>query len=125
MPPPAPLRQHIVTIDKEWASTLVGLPVLVPNCWWKGYRRDNDTLNGGTIVGVVFNQPNSTCFQLECAGKIYLMRYDAVYLFADLDHASYEAIKFRLPMVAPANPANKEGVTAPQKKNKNICVEGG
>ena len=115
MPPPAPLRQHIVTIDKEWASMLVGLPMLVPNSWWKGYRRDNDTLNAGAIVGVDFNQPNSTYFQLKCAGKIYAMHYNAVHLYTDLDHASYNAIKFCLPMVAPANPENEEGVTAPQK----------
>jgi hypothetical protein len=44
------------------------------------------------------------------------MRYDAVYLFVDLDHASYNALKFHLPMVVPANPANKEGVTALQKE---------
>jgi hypothetical protein len=105
---------------------LVGFPMLVPNCWWKGYRRDDDMLNAGAIVGVDFNQPNLTYFQLKCAGKTYTMHYDAVYLFADLDHASYDAINFRLSMVAPANPANKEGVTAPQKKkNKNIHVEGG
>jgi hypothetical protein len=115
MPLPAPLRQHIVFIDEEWASTLVGLPMLVPNSWWKSYRRDDNTLDVGAIIGVDFNQPSLTYFQLKCAGKIYAMHYNAVHLYTDLDHASYNAIKFCLPMVAPANPENEEGVTAPQK----------
>ncbi len=101
---------------------LVRLPMLVSNSWWKGYRRDNNMLNAGAIVGVDFNQPNSTYFQIKCAGKIYAIRYDAVYLDVDLDHASNNAILFCFPIVAPPNPANEEGVTAPQKNCTKISV---
>jgi hypothetical protein len=46
------------------------------------------------------------------------MQYDAVFLFAYLNHAHYDTKKFHLPRVAPANPANKEGVIAPAKKRE-------
>ncbi len=51
------------------------------------------------------------------------MRYDAVYLYADVNHVDYE--KFTLPPDALANPASKDDVIAPvQKKEKqNLTVE--
>jgi hypothetical protein len=39
----------------------------VPNSWWKGYRRDDDTLNAGTIIGVDFDQPNDCQFDVLSA----------------------------------------------------------
>jgi hypothetical protein len=112
-------RQRVVLIDEEWAATLVGLPMAVPNSWWQGYKRDDDTLNAGTIVGVDFDQPNSKYLQLESGDKIYAMRYDAVYQYVDMDHANYDAAKFHLPLSAPANPEHEGGVRiAPQKKKK-------
>jgi hypothetical protein len=122
IPLPAPLCQHIVIIDKEWAASLVGLPMLVPNSWWQGYKRDNETLNPGTIVGVNFNAAHSKYFQLKCAGKIYAMRYDAVYLYAYTDHANYDVMKFHLPGLAIANQANEEGVTV-HRKRKSVWRE--
>ena len=116
-------RQRVVLVDEEWAATLVGLPMAVPNSWWEGYKRDDDTLNAGTIVGVDFHQPNSKYFQLECGDEIYAMRYDAVYQYVDTDHASYDAAKFRLPLSAPANPEHERGVTiAPRKKKKQTIL---
>ncbi len=50
---------------------------------------------------------------VECVGEIYSMWFDAVYLYADINHANYDVMKFCLPMVAPANPANEGGVIAP------------
>ena len=35
-------------IDPEWAETLVGLWMSVPNHWWKGYK--GNTLHQGPIV---------------------------------------------------------------------------
>jgi hypothetical protein len=75
MPPPVSLPQRVVLIDKEWARTLIGLSMQVPNAWWKGYKRDDVRLNAGAIVGIDFNAPNSTYFQLKCNGKIYAMQY--------------------------------------------------
>ena len=73
MPPPVSKRQRVILIDEEWASTLIGLPMQVPNSWWNGYNKDNKTLNVGTIVGVDFDAPQSSYFQLECVGEIYAM----------------------------------------------------
>ncbi len=59
-----------------------------------GYRKDDNTLNPGTIVGVDFDQPHSNYFQYECGNEIYAMRYNAVYQYVDTDHATYNATKF-------------------------------
>jgi hypothetical protein len=69
----------------------------VPNSWWQGYKRDANTLNTSTIVGIDFDQPNSKYFKLKCSDKIYAMRYDAIYQYVNTDHASYDAAKFLLP----------------------------
>ena len=39
MPPPVSQHQHVVLIDEEWASTLIRLPMQVPNSWWNGYNK--------------------------------------------------------------------------------------
>ena len=122
MTPPASQRQHIVLVDKEWAATLIGLPMIVPNSWWNGYRKDDNTPNPGTIVGVDFDQPNSNYFQLECGNEIYAMRYDAVYQYVDMDHATYNATKFRLPLSAPANPEHEGEVMIASRKKKKQTV---
>jgi hypothetical protein len=116
MPPPVSLPQRVVLIDEEWARTLIGLLMQVPNVWWKGCKKDDVRLNAGTIVGINFDAPNLTYFQLKCNGKIYAMQYDAVFLFANLGHAHYDAKIIWLTRVTPANPANEEGVIAPAKK---------
>ena len=82
--------------------------MLAPNSWWQGYKRDDQTLNSATIVGVNFTAAHSTYFQLKCTGEIYAMHYDVVYFYANLDHANYDFLKFLLPGVAIANPANEE-----------------
>jgi hypothetical protein len=69
MPPPVSKRQRVILIDEEWASTLIGLPMQVPNSWWNGYNKDDKTLNVGTIVGIDFDAPQSSYFQLECVGE--------------------------------------------------------
>ena len=121
MPPPASQPQRVILIDEEWASTLVGLPMKVPNSWWKGYKKDDATMNAGTIVGVDFDAPRSNYFQLKCVDEIYAMRYDAVYLYADVNHVDYD--KFTLPPDALANPASEDDVIAPvQKKKNNISM---
>ena len=116
MSPPVSQRQCLILIDEEWACTLIGLPMQVPNSWWNGYNKDNKTLNVGTIVGVDFDAPQSNYFQLECTGEIYAMRYDTIYLYADVNHANYE--KYSLPPDAPANPENKDDVNAPVQKSE-------
>ena len=92
MPPPAFQPQRVILIDEEWVSTLVGLPMQVPNSWWKGYKKDDETMNAGTIISIDFDAPWLNYFQLACVGKIYAMRYDAVYLYADGNHVDYEKV---------------------------------
>jgi hypothetical protein len=49
MPPPASQPQRVILIDEEWASTLIGLPMQVPNSWWKGYKKDGETILDGIL----------------------------------------------------------------------------
>jgi hypothetical protein len=49
------------------------------------------------------------------------MQYDAIYLYADVNHVDYK--KFTLPPDALANPASKDDVIVPvQKKRHNISM---
>ena len=119
MPPPVGKG---VPIDKEWAASSIGLRMQVPNLWWKGYDGD-DSLNKGTIVGVDFNTAKLNYFHLELTkekGAYYAMQYDAIHLYADVDHRDFR--KFRLPRDAPSNPTNEgEVITpSPKKKSKHI-----
>ncbi len=117
MPPPVGKG---VPIDEEWAASLIGLRMQVPNLWWKGFEGD-ESLNEGTIVGVDFSAATLNYFPLELAkekGAIYAMRYDAVHLYADVEHRDFR--KFRLPRDAPSNPANEDEVIAPPKKKIEI-----
>jgi hypothetical protein len=75
-----------VPINEEWAASLIGLRMQVPNLWWKGFEGD-EILNKGTIVGVDFNAAKLNYFQLELAnekGAYCAMQYDAVHLYADV-----------------------------------------
>ena len=42
-------------IDQEWALSLIGLLLDIPDHWWPAYKGSN-TLNRGKIVGVNFQQ---------------------------------------------------------------------
>ena len=106
MPPPAGKG---VPIDKEWAASLIGLRMQVPNLWWKGFEGVK-SLNESTIIGVDLRAAKLNYFQLELAkekGVIYAMQYNAVHLYADVKHRDFR--KFRLPCDAPSNPSNKRG----------------
>ena len=47
-----------IPIDTEWAESLVGLRVKVPDSWWVNF--DGETLNIGGIAAVDFTQPRHT-----------------------------------------------------------------
>ena len=73
MPPPVGKG---VLVDEEWAASLIGLCIQVPNLWWKGFEGD-DSLNEGTIIGIDLSAAKLKYFQLELAkekGAIYAMR---------------------------------------------------
>ena len=96
-----------IPIDTEWAESLVGLRVKVPDCWW--VNCDGKKLYAGVIAAVDFTQPRQTFFQLELdseLGAYYPMRYDSVFSFADEKQEDFK--RFRLPRYALANPEGEE-----------------
>ena len=98
-------------IDEEWAATLVGLRVLVPDSWWPEYITHN--LNAGKIVSVDFSDEAGRFWALQLDADVedgeeettYLMRYDAVLLYADAEDSWYE--NFNLPNEPIASPENE------------------
>ena len=71
-------------IDREWALTLPGLRVAVPECWWDGYN--GSKLCKGRIAHVDFDAEGEKFFMLELdteRGAFYPMQYDAVLHYAD------------------------------------------
>jgi hypothetical protein len=47
----------------EWAETLVGLRLNIPNKWWPGFR--NGGLNRGKIAAITLDPSSSYYFQVE------------------------------------------------------------
>ena len=72
------------SIDPEWANSVVGLRVKVPNCWWPGYN--GKKLHPGSITAVNMKDKAGRYFMFETdadKGVHYPMRYDAVREYAD------------------------------------------
>jgi len=98
-----------IPIDQEWAESLIGLRVKVPEGWWDG--ASGSDLFMGTIRGVNFNDTAERYFQFECdgddvPGRLYPMRYDAVLHYADEEDERYS--QFRLLSSPPGNPDGEE-----------------
>ena len=69
-----------IPINLEWAETLVGLRLNVPNSWWPGFF--DGGINQGWIVTINFE--NVFYFKVELNDKLrahYAMRYDSVLLY--------------------------------------------
>ena len=75
-----------IPIDPEWANSLVGLRLLVPDSWW--VNCSGEELNEGVL------------------GAHYPMRYDSVFSFADEDQDNFKT--FRLPRYPIGNPEGEE-----------------
>ena len=74
-----PSSSQLPPYDKEWAQSLEGLWMKVPENWWDGYN--GKSLSSGRIVSIDFDSDGSKFFQLELndeLGALYPMRYDAV-----------------------------------------------
>eukprot|EP00956_Cyclotella_meneghiniana_P001712 scaffold1870_cov73-Cyclotella_meneghiniana.AAC.3 len=82
-----------ISVDREWAESLVGLRMLVESRWWDGY--DDGELNPGTIADVDFDD-------------------SAVLKYADETHRSYHT--YKLPIGLLADPEDEE-VTLAQLAN--------
>eukprot|EP00956_Cyclotella_meneghiniana_P005088 scaffold6302_cov61-Cyclotella_meneghiniana.AAC.5 len=74
-----------ISVDREWAESLVGLRMLVESRWWDGY--DDEELNPGTIADVDFDD-------------------SAVLKYADETHRSYHT--YKLPIGLLADPEDEE-----------------
>ena len=119
-------------IDREWAASLRGLRMKVPDDWWPGFS--GRALNAGAIACVDLDINTNNHFQLELdkeRGVFYAMRYDAVVRFADETHRYFSS--YRLPAHALRDPADDvfvvetvddddddddESVTPPPARNK-------
>jgi hypothetical protein len=102
---PSTIIQH-VPIDLEWAETLGGLRLNIPNKWWPGFR--DGGLNQGKIAAITLDPSSSYYFQVKLndePGAHYPMRYDSVLLYADNEQPSF--LQFCLPSCCPGNPEDK------------------
>jgi hypothetical protein len=92
-----------VPIDLEWAETLVGLRLNIPNKWWPGFR--DGGINRGKIAAINLDLSSLHYFQVELKnepGAQYAMRYDSVLLYADNEQPGF--LQFSLPLCCLANP---------------------
>ena len=97
-------------VDPEWAKSIEGLPMAVPEYWWVGYTRRTRCF--GKIKKVNCNAPNRAYFMMELTktpGVYYGMRYDDVVLYADETHADYK--RYDLPADPPLHPKHEPSVT--------------
>ena len=69
------------TIDAEWAESIVGLRLRVPDCWWVGYN--SREANDGKLKSF---DVSSQKWMLELdsdKGTEYPIAYTAIYQYAD------------------------------------------
>ena len=98
-----------ISVDKEWAASLVGLRMQVADNWWDGCH--GSELYPGAISDVNFDDAAGRFFILTLDGDEYTypMGYDAVVHYADETDRNF--YKFHLPDGLLEDPAN-ERVTA-------------
>jgi hypothetical protein len=95
-----------VPIDSEWAETLVGLCLNIPNKWWPGLS--DGGINHGKIAAINLDPSSSYYFKVELddePGAHYAMHYSSVLLYADNEQPGF--LQFCLPLCCPANPDKK------------------
>jgi hypothetical protein len=107
-----------VSVDKEWAESLIGLRMQVEESWWDGCS--GSTLYPGRIAAVNFDDAVGRFFLLqldeEREGETYPMRYDAVLHYADEQHPNFS--RFHLPDGLLEDPADEEITLAQLQKRK-------
>jgi hypothetical protein len=87
---PCTIIQHI-PINLEWAETLVGLHLNIPNKWWPGFR-NGGLLNQGKIAAITLDSSSSHYFQVKLnnePGPHYTMCYDSVLLYVDNEQPGF------------------------------------
>ena len=86
------------SIDEEWAATLLGIRMRVPDNWWGGYT--GSQLYESRIAAVDFSDEAERYFLLKLdddneKGEQYHMYYDDVQNYANKGHRSYS--RYHLP----------------------------
>jgi hypothetical protein len=111
-----------VPIDSEWAETLVGLHLNIPNKWWPGFC--DGGLNCGKIAAINLDPSSLYYFEVELndePGVHYAMRYDSVLLYVDDDQPGFA--RFCLPSCCPANPDDEiTRVGVPKKSDERLMI---
>jgi hypothetical protein len=75
-------------IDIEWAESLVGLAMKVPDHWWESYKGSNK--NDGKIVSFdVVNQKWNLLLDDQDDDDQYLIAYDAVCEYCNKQHSTF------------------------------------
>jgi hypothetical protein len=104
-------------IDEEWASSLVGLQVKVPEYWWPGYS--GKKLCSGRISSIDMNNSAGTYFMFRTdEGPFYPMRYDAVLKYADKEQPNFS--KFNLP-AKPLKAKKRKAASASRSGPSKVC----
>jgi hypothetical protein len=81
-------------IDKEWAESLIGLCLKVPDNWWVGYSTFQ--LNDGRIHS--FDeawQKWNLLLDTQDDNELYLVNYDAVCEYANKESSTFD--EYQLP----------------------------
>ena len=75
-------------IDVEWAESLVGLRLCVPDCWWVGYN--SRSLNDGKVQAFDDECQKWTIILDSDDGTEYPMAYTALYQYVDTEASTFE-----------------------------------
>ena len=112
-----PVLSKPVSIDPEWAASLVGLRMKVPKRWWDGCT--GNKLFHGEVTAIDFTDGAERYFKFRLdseKGSSYPMRYDAILHYADDEHPRYSA--YLLPSAPPAAPVLGEGARVRRQRQR-------
>ena len=102
------------TLEKEWALSLVGIPLAVPEYWWPGHKGSKRCR--GTIAFVDPLARNQSYFALKLddapPDEVYGMKYSAVREYVNRSHPDFTHYHLRLPKVPPNEETDKPAVHA-------------
>jgi hypothetical protein len=92
-------------IDREWAESLKGLRMNVPDNWWDGFT--GHKLNGGVIAHIDLESTETNISSLSWMENAALVTPcdDAVVRYADETHRAFSS--FHLPAHAVSDPAQE------------------
>jgi hypothetical protein len=116
-------------IDIEWANSLVGLPVKIPDNWWVGYT--GSYVNDGKLMAFdVVNQKWLIELNYQDDDDQYLIAYDAVCEYSNIQHSTFNQYQLpHLPVVEGDDEIETEDGTlyslTPTDEWTQVGIEGG